>query len=768
MKSLFLATLLLLAATSLQAAPDPSAGRIVGTVVAHDTRQPIVGGSVIVVGTKLGANADENGRFTIANVTPGTYTLSVSSVGYRKRQITDVVVSTGHPTQVRVALEEETLTGEEVVVTVSQFASPEEIVTSAYSLGYEEIRRAPGALGDVSRMVQSMPGVVPTSDQRNDLVVRGGSPSENLTVVDNVEIPNLSHFGTQGSAGGPISMLNTEFIREADFLAGGFPAQYGGKMSSVLNISLREGNREGLAGIADLGLAGAGMILEGSLGEKGSWMATARRSYLDLIARDFGLTAIPIYSNYQAKVSYDLDPSNRLWLVSLGGKDDIMFEYDPDELEEPALENVTSGGWRTATGINWQMLWGSEGYGVLGVADATSSYDQEVREVDLGNAVVFSNDSRERMTTVKYDAVVKPSAGWQVGGGAAIRLRSDRYRIEQPYGVQSVWSTDSTRSAPLLVDADDGFTDGEFYAQATAEPLAGLTVTGGVRYDRFGYRDDASGFSPRLGVRYTLSPSWQVSASTGRFSQAPPLVYVRSVPGNETLDPIRGTHLIAGTAWFPSPDLKVSLEAYAKTYEDYPVSTDYPFLSLANAGDQYSISGLLIPMTSRGTGWSRGVELYIQKRLMDHLYGQISYSYSRTRHTALDGVERVGTFDVPHVLSVVGGYRLDENWEFSAKFTYTTGRPATPIDEETSRAQNRTVYDVSRINAERLPDYHRLDLRADYRAHFDGWNLVTYLELQNVYNRENVFMTVWNEKSGEPYVVNQIAFFPVGGIKVEF
>jgi outer membrane cobalamin receptor len=717
---------------------------------------------------KLGASPDETGRFVIAGVPPGTYTLAVTCIGYRKREITDVVVSTGHPTQVQVALEEETVAGEEVVVTASQFSQPQEIVTSSYTLGYEEVRRAPGAIGDVSRMVQSMPGVVATNDQRNDLVVRGGSPSENITIVDNVDVPNLSHFGTQGSTGGPISMLNTEFIREADFLAGGFPAQYGGKLSSVLNISLREGNREGLSGIADLGIAGAGMILEGSLGEKGNWMAAARRSYLDLIAGGFGLTAIPVYSNYQAKAVYEVDPSNKLWLVALGGKDDIEFAYDPEEIEEPVRENVTSGGWRTVTGVNWQMLWGSGGYGVLGVADAVSAYRQEARDVDLGNIVVFENDSHERMTTVKYDAFLAMGATTRVGAGAAVRLRNDRYRIAQPVGVQSVWTTDSTRSDPLDVDTDDGYTDGELYAQVTVSPLSALTLTAGVRYDRFGYSDGASAVSPRIGASYALTPQWDVSASGGRFAQAPPSVYVRSVPGNESLTPILGTHFVLGTAWYPAPDLKVSVEGYAKTYEDYPVSTQYPFLSLANSGDQYSVSGMLIPMVSSGTGWSRGVEFYLQKRLTGHLYGQVSYSYSRTRHAALDGVERPGSFDIPHVLSLVGGYRLNDTWEFSAKFTYSSGRPTTPLDLEASQAQNRTIYDAARINAERIPDYHRLDVRGDYRAHFDGWNLVAYLELQNVYNRENVFMYTWNEKTGEPYVVNQIAFFPVGGVKIEF
>ena len=198
------------------------------------------------------------------------------------------------------------------------------------------------------------------------------------------------------------------------------------------------------------------------------------------------------------------------------------------------------------------------------------------------------------------------------------------------------------------------------------------------------------------------------------------------------------------------------------------MSTEHTAITLANAGDQYTIAGFLFPLVSQGTGETRGIELYLQKKLTDQFYGQISYSYSQAKYTALDGVSRVGCFDVPHLVSITGGYRLNSAWEFSTRFTYATGRPYTPLNEAASKLFNRTVYDFARANAVRRPDYHRLDVRMDYRAHFEGWNLVTYFEVQNVYGRKNLFMTVWNEKTHELMDVNQIGFFPVGGVKIEF
>ncbi len=388
MKTLVLAALLLALAASAfpqeQPAPASMNGKIVGVVIDRRSRQPVPGANVVIEQTTHGASTGEDGRFIITGVPVGTYTVRCSCVGYTAVRLSDVVVGTGRPVQLEARLDEESLSNvDEVVATGSLFSRPKEVTTSSYGLNYEEIRRAPGALGDVDRIMQSMPGVVPTNDQRNDLVVRGGSPSENLTLVDNVEVPNLSHFGTQGASGGPISMLNTEFIREADFMAGGFPAQYGGKLSSVLNVLLREGNRENIAGDVDVSFAGAGVIAEGPLGSRGSWMAAARRSFLDLIIHNYGLTAVPRYSNYQAKAVYDLDAENKLWFVSLGGVDRIEFSAENGSSVNYSMLNIISGGWRTISGLNWQMLWGKAGYGVLGISDALDVFDQTVHDPTL-------------------------------------------------------------------------------------------------------------------------------------------------------------------------------------------------------------------------------------------------------------------------------------------------------------------------------------------------------------------------------------------------
>ncbi len=297
----------------------PKAGAISGSVTVELTGQPIAGATVLLEGTAGSVTTDERGRFRLPEVPPGVYCLVVSSEAHLPARVTDVVVSANRESTASAHLQRIAF-GERVAVEASAFERSAEIATGAFRMNQEEVRRAPGALGDVGRMIQALPGVGARDDQRNDIVARGGSPSENLTLVDGLEVPNLSHFGGQGASGGPITMLNAEAVSDVSFLAGGFPASYENRLSSVLEVGLREGGRERFEAEFDLSMAGAGLLAEGPLGKRGSWLISGRRSYLDLIAGAYGIEgAVPQYSNYQAKLVYDLSPAHTLSLISLGG-----------------------------------------------------------------------------------------------------------------------------------------------------------------------------------------------------------------------------------------------------------------------------------------------------------------------------------------------------------------------------------------------------------------------------------------------------------------
>jgi outer membrane receptor protein involved in Fe transport len=587
-----------------------------------------------------------------------------------------------------------------------------------------------------------------------------------LMLVDNVEVPTLNHFASQGTTGGPVSMLNTEFIADATFLAGSFPARYGGRLSAVLDVSLREGSRERYGADLELGFAGAGLIVEGPLTPNGSVMLSARRSFLDLIIRDFGLAAVPRYSNYQAKTVLQLSRNDRLWLVSLGGIDEINFRMNEDDLDDPSLIDIDFSGWRTITGLNWQRLFGSRGFGILGISHAHLAYGSVVRDTELDDAVVFENQSVEAETTLKYDLTVRLAPALDLQAGASAKRLGSDLAIRQPLGYPSPFLLDPGRVNPVALERHAASAQLGAYAQLTRSFADRLDLSAGVRIDHFGLIG-ASTLSPRASARYRLTPTLSAGASYGIFYQAPSAVFVHADPSNASLQPMRAAHYTGGMTLIPRADVRLSAEAYWKTYRDYPVSAQFTTLSLANAGDDYGVAGLMMPLVTAGTGRSRGIELHAQKKLTGRAYGHLSYTYSRTEHAALDGVLRRGAFDMPHLLSVTGGTRVSRVMEVSGRFTYASGRPNTPFLMGPSQEQNRGIYDLTRVNDVRSPHYQRFDVRVDRRHQFRTWSMTSFFELQNVLDRANVLRYEWNPKTRQPIAWNQIARFPVGGVNIK-
>ena len=758
--------LLLVTTPSHLGAQEERWGRIVGSVVDAGTRQPIPGATVAILDTPYRTTSDQQGRFDLV-VPIGTHTLTIEALGFAPFQRSDVVVRTGQPAQVLVQMEARALELRGIVVGKPHFSAPKRAPTSMYEMNVEEIRRAPGGLGDVGRLIQAMPGVVPTSDQRNDLVVRGGSPVENLILVDHVEVPNISHFGAQGATGGPVNMINADLIRDARFWAGAFPAEYGNRLSSVLEVFLRDGNRDHVAASGSVTVGGATLVTEGPMGEGGSWLFSATRSHLDLVIGAVGFTAVPHYSNYQAKVTYEVGDGHRIWFTGLGGTDRIHLKVREDDLRDPSLLDARSGGWRNVAGFNWQHLMGGRGFGVLGISEVVNAFDQEVYDARLDFSLVFRDASRERETTLRYDLVHQLEGVGEVTAGVSVKRFGTHLRLDQPLGVRNPYSAEIPRTAPLRVHDRWATHLLAAYLQGSGTLGRRLDLTAGLRADRFG-ESGAVRPSPRLGARYHVSPSLSWSAGVGRYHQQPPLIYVKARPENSGLLPMRADHYVTGLSYQPAPALRITAEVFHKVYAAYPVSLEHPQISLANLGDDFSVATQLWRYESRGSGRSSGIELYLQQRLVERVYGQISYTYSRTRHGGLDGLLRRGSFDIPHVLTVMGGFKPGRDWEISSRFTFASGRPLTPLDLQGSEEQNRPIFDLTRVNTSRSPPYHRLDLQAERRLNFHGWSLLLFAGVQNAYDRRNVFQYVWNPKTRQRVAVSQIAFLPILGITAEW
>lgn len=743
-------------------------GEIIGRVIDRSNQQPLGEVSVSVLKNKIvinGALSDEKGFFKIEEVPVGEYSLRFSLVGFNPLFIDNVVVNSGAPADVFAELE--IVSTELIEITEERFRNPSDISNSFKNLKYEEIRRAPGGFEDIGRVVQTLPGVSFVNDGRNDLIVRGGSPSENLFLVDNSVVPNINHFGSQGSTGGPISIINLELLREINFITGGFSAKYGDKLSSILELKLREGSREKFLSDINLSATGFGAVFEGPLGseKKGSWILSARRSYLDLIFNASGFGFVPAYSSAQLKAVYDFDEKNSLAVNAYGNLDNVKFNNDTEENiqdNETILDNDQKGYVNT---FELKSLLTKKSFALFNLGRTYNSFKYLGRDSLFND--IFRNNSKESETTLKAEYFLSPDIGTQLEFGAAwrfINFENDILRdTDTTLYIDPV--TGDRYVLPALAINDNNGTGKAFaFAQVTHTFFGKLKFNAGLRYDYFAFIKNKNYISPRVSAVYSFTGKFNMSFAYGIFYQSPSYVWLIANPANRDLNDIRADHYIAGAEYLLSSDFRISLEAYYKKYSDYPVSSLRPYVILANSGgdfEQQEDFGLE-PLTSVGTGYSRGIELFMQKALTEYFYGTLNLSVYESKYKALDGIERTSNFDNRYLFTITGGYKFGDGWQAGSKFRFAGGRPYTPINPA-----DGTML-VSEYNTARLPDYSRLDFRLDKNWNFSKWTLITYIDIQNILNKKNITSIEWNKYTKMIEENESNGILPSIGINVMF
>lgn len=741
---------------------DAETGVLTGLVVNAITQEPLPLATVLLVGTSLGASTDENGRFALSGVPVGTYQVRVSLVGYPAIIVTDVVVRTGRPADLIARLEEEAIGLEGVDVTARYFRTTPDAPVSLQRLSAEEIRRSPGGFEDVLRAIAVLPGVAQVQPGRNDLVVRGGAPSENLFVLDNIEVANINHFGTQGASGGPLSFVNLDFVSETAFTTGGFGARFGDRMSSVLTIDLKDGRTDRWGGKGTISASQFGLNLEGPIGKSGSAIASIRRSYLDLIFKAAGFSFVPEYWDFLVRASYALDRDNRLTMLGIGAIDDVRF-FNADAEDRFDNSRVLGTDQRQIVGgVSWEHLFGS-GIITTTLSRGVVRYNGIQRDSLL--RPVFSNLSSEEETILRADAVLQLSKVTEISFGLQGRSVGFDAEIALPGYVTSFGDTIGFASRGI----DTRGAKGAAYGQVTFHVTPAFHVTAGGRVDYFSLIAQKFAASPRLSISYRVTDLTTLAASAGRYHQSPSYVWLAANDRNAGLMPARADQFVIGVEHLLRADLKARVEVYRKLYRDYPASVNRPYLVLSNTGggfggtDENFASFGIDDLVNGGRGRAEGIEFLLQKKLSDiPVYGIIAVTVGRTVFTALDGVERPGAFDQRVIFNLSGGYRFDERWEASAKFRFASGAPSTPFNPDGTQ-------DVDRYNSERVQSAHSLDLRVDRRWNFSRWNLVVYLDVQNVYNNKSSGSVRWNARERRVETnENSIGILPSLGVSAEF
>jgi len=762
----YFSTIILLIMFSLSLfAQEDNKGTITGKVVSHETQNPVQGAVINILELNDSTLSAQDGSFEFNNIPFETYSLKISAPGFVTQVQTDVVVLSSRPTNVSVELLKKGYTTDTIDVEAKYFHKSPDENTSSFNLDFEEVRRAPGAVEDISRMVQVLPGVAPGNDQRNDLIVRGGSPSENLTMIDGIEVPNINHYPTQASSSGPIGMINVKFIDEVNFSTGGFSSRYGDRLSSVLNIKFRDGYRKGFLSDINLSTAGFGGVFEGPLfSKKGSFLVSARRSYLNLIRGAIRIAAVPNYWDFNIKTVYDINRNNKLEFLGIAGLDDISFEGDASKISDDNPYGKAKGNQQEFTaGFNWKSLF-KNGYVQTVLSNSSNYYKYDNYDLKT-DELVFDYNSYESDFNLKSEVFFQLNKSNNIIFGGVVKF----IKFKNKLFYRSDTSYFGDPLPELNLDIRKDFYKGSGFLQYTLKLLKDkLLLNAGLRYDYFSGINDKHTVSPRGGITLKFTESTAFNFSTGIYSQAPEYLWVTSDPGNVDLKYILANHYVAGIEHLLTDDFKFSVEAYYKKYTDYPVSVLIPTFALVNGGADNG-PNFVGEATSKGFGYVKGIDVSLQKKLSGSgFYGILSYSLSESRITALEGGEKPGSFDYRHNLTVIAGYQLPDDWLIGLKFRYTTGRPYTPFNIQASTIFRRGVYQTDKFNEARFKDYNRLDIRVDKKWNFKKWSIVSYVELQNVFNTTNVYQYFWNEYKNEVGTIYQWAFLPVGGFSIQF
>lgn len=735
-------------------------GSIMGKVTDIVSKQPLIGVNIVLIGTNFGAATNINGEYTITNVPVGTYQMRASAIGYSSLTKTDVIVSSGKPAMIDFSLEETVLELGNVVVTSDLFQKSPTEISSVRSFSYEEIRRAPGGFEDVVRALSVLPGVAQADAGRNDLIVRGGAPSENLYLVDGFVVQNINHFGTQGATGGPLSYINLDFVKETSFSTGGFSAIYGDKLSSVLSVNLRDGRKDKFGGKLTVSATQFGLNLEGPVDSKSSFLFSVRRSYLDLIFKAAGFGFVPEYYDVLGKYNYDFDSRNSLSFLLVSAFDNVRYFNDTDEKRKDNARILGSDQLQYITGLSFRHLF-DKGFYTLALSRNLVDYDTAQRDT-LQNPI-FLNKSKEEENTLRGDLVFKLSPKSEVNFGGNIRFIQFDADILLPSFRTSFGEILTITS---LKDKSD-FWKGDLYALYSGFYYSRWRVNVGVRGDYFNAVNNKFTFSPRFSTSYLVSDVTELSFSTGIYYQNPSYIWLIADETNKDLKQIKVNQYILGVDQRLRNDINLKLEGFLKHYSNYPSSVLRPYLVLANTGagfagsdDNFSAFGLET-LVSAGSGDSRGVELSMQKKSSGtNHYGILSVTYSETKFKALDGVERSGSYEQNWIVNLSAGYIFNEKWEASLKFRYATGRPYTPFNADGTQS-------VANFNTLNFPEFHSLDLRIDRRWNFDKFTMITYIDIQNIYNRMNMSNIRWDFEKMQVAENSSIGILPSIGISLE-
>ncbi|WP_407520629.1 TonB-dependent receptor [Lacibacter sp. MH-610] len=766
-----------------------------GTVLDKISEKPLAGATVTIEALNISSVTDANGNFQLKNVPSGRISISITFSGYQTATIPEILVTTGKEVIVDVSLEQNITSLNEVVIKGSKIkkgnVNNEFAGSSARSFSIEEVTRYAGGRNDPSKLVSNFAGVISNNDSRNDIVVRGNSPAGVLWRIEGLPAPSPNHFSTLGTTGGPISALNTNALKNSDFYTGAFPAEYGNATAAVFDINFRTGNTTKHERTLQLNLfSGLEAMLEGPLSKKkngASYLVGYRYSFVQIgqsLGLNVGTAAVPRYQDWVYNIQFAKTKAGRLSLFGMGGISNIDFIgkdidstdfYSRSDQDTYVKSNFSLFGAKHTLDIGKQTFIRT----VVSYSRTKTdfnNYQYELPVPPYTNRWLIT-DVNDEQETIRFNSIInsKTSAkfSWRAG------ITGERFQIN---------SLASDREGKTASDAfdvirnyNDQFLLWQYFAQARYKPINKITITAGVHGMNLTF-NKSNILEPRAAISYQPNVKNTITFSYGLHGQMqalPVYLYQKQVNGlllnNRNLDFSKAHHFVLGYENRFAANWRVKAELYYQSLYDIPVEAGSTGFSMLNAGSDFTFpekAGLI----NEGTGSNTGVELTVEKFLTNGFYLMATGSLFDSKYKGSDGIERNSSFNYGYAANVLTGREWktgkDKRNAFTVDVRLSTigGRYVTPVDVTRSQLEKREVLDESRYNSEQLNSYLRIDTKFGYRINSKKRKIsqTFYLDLQNVSNRENIFLRRYNPQRGTVGNVNQIGFFPDVLYRIQF
>ena len=730
-------------------------GKVTGRVYNSLTNEAVPFARIQIVGLQKGAISAEDGKFEIKEIQPGVYSFKASSAGFEDEVINEITVTNSRTVELNFPMDVLVQEQQEVVIKAKVFSKKAESPVSLRTLNATEIERLPGAGRDVSKVLQALPGVASRATFRNDIIIRGGAPGENKFYLDGIEVPNINHFATQGSSGGPVGLLNVNFIREVEFYAGAFPANRANGLSSVLAFKQKDGNPDALITNFAIGSSDAALTFDGPLGKKADFIFSARRSYLQFLFAALKLPFLPTYNDSQFKINLRPNKKNKITSLGLGALDDFKLntavndgELDPErrEYNEYILGNIpTQDQWNYTIGVNW-LHYSKNSYQTV---VASRNMLKNIATRYAGNIVsdatkLLDYSSFEAENKFRFEHLYSKN-GWKFTGGVGYEYARYNNQTFTKIAVQGV---------PVLIDfeSDLFLSKGSAFGQLSKAFLSDrLNVSAGLRTDITNYSKSTMNpldqLSPMLSLSYRLTEKWSLNGNVARFHQLPAYTILgyRNAQGElvnkqNELKYIRADHFVLGTEYLTDFSSRFTIEGFYKNYKRYPFSIK-DSISLANLGTDFGVVGNE-EVKSISTGRAYGLEFLYQQKMIKGFYGIVAYTFVTSEFLDKNNTYVASSWDSKNIVSVTGGKRINSGWEVGFRWLFSGGSPFTPVDIETSRLKDiwningQGIPNYNLLNSQRESNFHQLNVRVDKKVFLEKIALNFYLDIQNLYGHK--------------------------------